>query len=192
MITDEQFKNLKPGDTLVLEITVAEIALGRIYYNGTNCMDCCYPDEVSLPPKHDPCHLFRKGDIVEPCQVNGRWVSPAWEDRAGIRYEVAKDEDPLTAHMEVKDPDSPQPFLVHAAFFKLVTPVEELEPYFVGESENSYDLFRKTSNGNQLRASFWWKHNPTPDLIELSKANAKAAAEAERDRLNAEWRKEQK
>lgn len=101
-------------------------------------------------PKYDPCRKFRKGDIVAPCSVNGRWCSHVWEDKSSIHYEVAKDEDPITAHMEVKDTDSPHPFLVHAAFFKLVTPVEEIEPYRVGTGIDSQLLYCN----NKLFAKF--------------------------------------
>lgn len=138
---------------------------------------------TEITPKYDPCRPFRKGDIVEPCQVNGRWLSPPWEHRTGIRYEVTKDEDPLTAHMEVKDPDSPHPFLVHAAFFKLVTPVEEREPYKVEESifiKNEWKVWKDGGDKTQTLIATYTLAHP----------NAKAAAEAERDRLNAEYRKE--
>lgn len=90
---------------------------------------------------YDPCRPFRKGDIVEPCSVNGRWSSHVWEARSSIHYEVAEAEDPLTAHMELKDPDSSYTFLVHAAFFKLIMPVEELEPYRVGTGIDSQLLY---------------------------------------------------
>ncbi len=144
--------------------------------------------------KFDPCRPFKKGDRVEPTFWNDR-PPVASELRANSEflphdgiYTVLSDERNSIAFIDYHG----KSVFIPVNHLKLVIPVEELEPYFVGESENSYDLFRKTSNGNQLRASFWWKHNPTPDLIELSKANAKAAAEAECDRLNAEYRKEKK
>ena len=126
--------------------------------------------------KYDPCRPFKKGDIVEPCQANGRWLYPPWEHRTGIRYEVIKDECPISADLYLKDPDSPEPYIAHAAFFKLVTPVEELEPYSVEKTNVGYRLIR----GDELLANYWPNH-----------PYAKEAAEAERDRLNAEYRKEQ-
>ena len=143
-------------------------------------------------PKYDPCRKLKVGDVVRVLKINGNLPKCQWagnipkEGVTGIVRELRKED-----HFVWIDCKEIVGYCIDPAYLELVTPVEELEPYFVGESENSYDLFRKTSNGNQLRASFWWKHNPTPDLIELSKANAKAAAEAERDRLNAEYRKEQ-
>ena len=105
-------------------------------------------------PKYDPCRKFRKGDIVEPRSVNGRWFSPVWVDRSGIHYEVTIDEDPLTAHLYVKDPDSPEPFLVHAAFFKLVTPVEELEPYYyVTKNDGVHPTFLVRNRNEEHRVA---------------------------------------
>lgn len=177
MITDEQFKNLKPGDTLVLEITVAEIALGRIYYNGTNCMDCCYPDEVSLPPKYDPCRLFRKGDVVEPKSVNGRFFDDYVVPLTGEKCIVEKDEREfqyvVISHNEKK-------YSIDPAYLELVTPVEGLEPYIVRKYRSFYAV-EKYNNHKDRPATFDIDFHP----------HAKEAAEAERDRLNAAYRKEQ-
>lgn len=148
-----------------------------------------YPNiEVCEKPKYDPARLFKKGDIVKPCSVNGRWCSHVWEDRSGIHYEVAKDEDPLTAHMEVKDPDSPQPFLVHAAFFKLVIPVEELKPYSIIVQPEDYHCVR-IMKGTKIHSSIPFDEE---ECVCRTVEEAKAAAEEECDRLNAEYRKEQK
>lgn len=133
-------------------------------------------------PKYAPCRLFRKGDVVEPSSVNGRWSSPVWVDRAGIHYEVTNDEDPLTAHMYIKDPDSPEPFLVHAAFFKLVTPAEARFSFRVGDFpvDGEWSVWKDSIGKTEIISSYKIATHP----------NAKAAAEAERDRLNAEYRKE--
>ena len=128
-------------------------------------------------PKYDPCRLFKAGDIVEPCQANGRWLSPPWEHRTGIRYEVTEDENPITADLYIKDPDSPEPFLTHAAFFNLVTQVEELEPYCIADHIHGWIVYK--DNPGNVVANFNKTH-----------PNAKAAAEAECARLNAEYRKE--
>ena len=122
---------------------------------------------------------------MTPKERNGR--SP-WG--TGRKLIVVENEGALD--VLVRDEETRETNLLCPLFLELVTPVEELEPpYFVGESEISYDLFRRTDNGSQLRASFWWKHNPYPEKIEMTEEEAKAAAEAERDRLNAEHRKEQ-
>ena len=191
-------KNVKVGETCLLPVTVTAIK-NCGWLEVTTCDDFKYslaPSEVNTlspdpHPKYDPCRKFRAGDKVRIVrEYRGRF--PKIIERSYFHpdkvYTVFTNEGD-NGGVLIQDDDSHQ----HGFHFwelELITPVEELEPYFVGESENSYDLFRKTSNGNQLRSSFWWKHDPTPDLIELSKANAKAAAEDERDRLNAEWRKE--
>ena len=144
---------------------------------------CTSPEMTSLikklsSPKYAPCRKFRKGDIVEPCQVKGRWMSDTWAERSGIHYTVTEDEDEYGIITIVKDPDCNLPSIASAVFFKLVTPVEELEPYSVGESTDYFSVDAK--DGNEI--SCYWKD---------SHPNAKAGAEAERDRLNAEYRKEQ-
>lgn len=156
-------------------------------------LECVSP----AAPKYPPYRLFRNGDIVEPCQANGRWFSPPWEHRTGIRYEVVKDEDPLTSYMEVKDPDSPQPFFAHAAFFKLVTSAEELERYIIIHNENNkyYEVCWKDDDEpdgrtgrTRCRTTFWYHQPPQT----YSQKEAAEACEAECKRLNDEYRKEQK
>ena len=224
MITDEQIKNLKPGDPLIIhgkfnsifkdgDIGIEVYLTGGYGDGGDIVKDVMYthPSYVSLPsvepiemshtakiseerPKYDPCRKFKEGDIVDYRRRHGRDYEtvPDPEDYKLARVISSEDEESGMVGVEFIEAYGGEDvfFAVPWYHLELVTPIEELELYFVGESENSYDLFRKTINGNQLRASFWWRHNPTPDLIELSKANAKAAAEAERDRLNAEHRKE--
>lgn len=130
-------------------------------------------------PKYDPCRKFREGDIVEPCQVKGRWFGTAWKDRRGIRFTVTKDEDEEGV-MWVQDPDSLHSKDVEAVFFQLVVPVEELEPYFVAYDDKFYHVHKK-GEAAALAVYYEAKH-----------PHAKEAAEAERDRLNAEHRKERK
>ena len=146
------------------------------------------PTSVGTSPKYNPCRRFRKGDEVEYLPKDGRELFEA-KRLLAQRLTVVENEHKEYNRVAVKAQNG-DVLSVPFYYLKLITPVEDMEPYFIGESENSYDLFRKTRNGNQLRASFWWKHNPTPDLIELSDANAKSAAEAECARLNAEYRKE--
>ena len=166
-----KWENIKKGDRVLIPAVVDREPDGEYLYvsfkcgGGRNGLEYFRRADMSkyliLPPengikntesasKYDPCRLFKKGDIVEPCSVNGRWCSHVWGNRSSIHYEVAKDEDPLTAQMEVKDTDSPWTFLVHAAFFKLVTPVEEIEPYRVGTGIDSQLLYCN----NELFAEF--------------------------------------
>lgn len=193
------FSDIKAGETYNVRVKVTHVdayknvrvntvdendkQLGvesTVFYSGElRAFSPITPENVikntETAPKYDPCRLFRKGDIVEPCSVNGRWCSHVWEDRSSIHYEVAKAEDPLTAHMEVKDPDTPHPFLVHAAFFNLVTPVEELFTIDMDDDEQTYSVVR----GTLFVASYGYG----PDDF-YTKDKAKRAAQAECDRLN--------
>ena len=42
--------------------------------------------DTETETKYDPCRKFRKGDIVEPCEVKGRWFGAAWKvgERANL------------------------------------------------------------------------------------------------------------
>lgn len=148
-------------------------------------IDTTYPLEPTTP-KYDPYRKFRKGDIVEPCQVKGRWFGTAWKNRRGIRFTVTKDEDEEGV-MWVDDPDSLHPKDVEAVFFQLVTPVEEMEPYRVklrqeGSFPDTYPYYSVIDHDGNEVARFYNEH------YEAGKARERA--EAERDRLNAEYRKE--
>jgi hypothetical protein len=68
-------------------------------------------------------------------------------------------------------------FTVTALYLELVVPVEELEPYSVGESTDYFCVEDKY--GTEI-SCYWKDTHPNP----------KAGAEDERDRLNSEWRKE--
>ncbi len=185
------FDKIKKDDTVLIKGVVASKTEDFLYVNFLGRRnervleyfhrECVEHLECEPTPKHDPCRKFRKGDIVEPCAVNGRWCSHVWEDRSSRHYEVAEAEDPLTAQMEVKDPDSPYTFLVHAAFFKLITP---MEGYFrVDGDEDEQEFYVKKG------AFFVASYGYGPDDF-YKKEEAKAAAQAECDRLNELYRKE--
>lgn len=129
-------------------------------------------------PKYDQNRKFREGDIVEPCSVKGRWLSEAWKNRAGIHFIVTMSED-ADGRMLVKDPDSVIDGYVDAVYFQLVTPVKERERYYIEHDSMGYAIIDRQNVG--YVAHFKAVQHP----------NAKEAAEAERDRLNAEYRKEQ-
>ena len=136
-------------------------------------------------PKYDPNSKFRAGDIVEPCQVKGRWLSEAWKDRAGIHYKVALDEDDDCV-MWVLDPDSHHRKCVAAVFFQLVTPAEELEPYIKLENVSSNSIEVRDKRTNKVEATFYFGKDHAYTFVQ-----AATLAEAERDRLNAEWKSAQ-
>lgn len=135
---------------------------------------------VSLPPekpKYDPCRLFKKGDIVRLKEWNGRCpaLPEDWKFDNGL-FKVREDEK-FNSSVEITRENSKTVYIAPICFVELVTPVEELEPYELVETTDYWSVEKE----NDELCLFWKKHHP----------HAKEAAEAERDRLNAEWRKEQ-
>lgn len=100
-------------------------------------------------PKYDPRRKFRKGDIVEPCEVKGRWFGTAWKNRSGIQFTVTKDEDEEGV-MWVEDPDSLHPKDVEAVFFQLATPVEELEQHSIEKAVMTRDGLEEVIHKHNL------------------------------------------
>ena len=166
-------------------------------------MLCSSPEMKSLiqkisAPKCDPNRLFRKGDIVEPRK--GREVYACeWEDccfhKLDGKYEVQVDES--EGHVSVIDDKTGIDCYVSAFALELVTPVEEREPYYIIQttSENSFDICCVKNGQKVVRQSFFYAEGmhegrESGCYAEFTESEAKAAAEAERDRLNDEWRKE--
>lgn len=148
-------------------------------------LECVSPandtKNAETAPKYDPNREFRKGDKVRLVQCNGR--NP-FDSFNGIEY--LPDETIYTVDgdeydngkVELYAMDSCDTFEIHHSNIELVTPVEELEPYSVSEATVQYLV---KEDNKKVVAQFCKLYHP----------NAKSAAEAERDRLNAEWRKEQ-
>ena len=150
-------------------------------------------------PKYDPCRLFRKGDIVEPVTVNGRLPKTL---TAGYRYKVLTDEANNGDLLQVKLAPSLSKgsssiyseFFAGVAYLRLVTPVEEQEPYYIVDDDldDDYSFFAIQNRNSILGkgyeeevARYIYGTEYTAD-----KPTVRKRAEAERDRLNAEWRKE--
>lgn len=186
-MTKEQAQNLKRGDKIRLTETLtvldpccngnedilADTPSGHLVF--------VEPHEAQLAetaPKYDPCRPFKAGDIVTPSPVKGRWFGAAWEGHREIRFTVTKDEDE-EGTMWVQEDDSSTPIWVLAAFFQLISPVEELEPYEVEEFKETIQV--RERNTSITLATFDKECHP----------HAKEAAEAECARLNAAYRKEQ-
>lgn len=136
---------------------------------------------IPTAPKYDPCRKLRKGDRVHmKPEVNGRPVyigEDAWEPLDPNEIWTVEEDELETGWVRIKTD------CVHAtvwhAMLELVTPVEELEPYSVVDAHTHWDVADKNM---KTVATYSKGYHP----------NAKAAAEAERDRLNAEHRKERK
>lgn len=159
------------------------------FENGNLKIDWVFPDAgkpfnsnhdfayIELAPKYDPCRKFRKGDKAKPRIINGREIPKMPLD---VIFTVTGDEDEYGA-VPVEYMSPVRGLLtsttVHAVWLELITPVEEKEPYSVGETTNYFSVDK-----DDEELSLYWKDKHP---------NAKAAAEAECDRLNAEYRKEQ-
>ena len=153
-----------------------------LFANGTK--------NTETAPKYDPFRRFRKGDRVSPC---------AWQDRAPTArmgacciipkfgtYEVLTDE----LHEMVSLRYGEDTIKMHICFLELVTPVEELEPYFIEESHDGATIVltvRCIPNGEGIAFRYCpgWGGN-----VFHSEEQFRQHAVAERDRLNAEHRKE--
>lgn len=165
--------------------------------NASNYQPNASLDFISIDeqPKYDPCRLFKKGDMVQP--RSGKTVLASeygfvtFHELAG-QYEVNEDEARGTVTLIVNG----HACFVSAFALELVTPVEELEPYYIEEKDIEFQVRMKCEDKDCLISIFRFEnivkgykqyHNMLPTITQ-----ARERAEAERDRLNAEWRKEQK
>lgn len=206
MLTPEQIKNLKPGDNLALSYPLhfreydsehdellAENNGEYIYFHAA---DVSLPSEHGTsvpPPKHDPCRLFKEGDIVETVERDGR----DYKDMPplGARCCVCDDEKDGIVAIVYQVGSTLYKHNVPFCHLELVTPVEEQEPYYVGDCKDDPDcpFFYIQNNNNEISyglleevARYVYNTDYTAD-----KETVRKRAEAECDRLNAEWRKEQ-
>lgn len=188
MLTLDQIKNLKKGDKLVHEIRFIDTDGEYIkcsfspllssdkatFFIGRYC--------VSLPSdsqsKYDPCRRLKEGDIVKPRFVDGRtdidlsFLHP---------YTVTEGENPW-GNVRVKNVN--HSIITKAVFLQLISPVEELEPYTVDECGFAPTLYVR-KNG-KVYMTIPYKEGSS---LFQTREEALAAAEAECERLNAEWRK---
>lgn len=140
-------------------------------------------EAFSLLPKYDPCRKFRKGDKAKPRIINGREIPKMPLD---VIFTVTGDEDEYGA-VPVEYMSPVRGLLtsttVHAVWLELVTPVEARVSFRVGDSpvDGEWSVWKDSFGKTEIISSYKIATHP----------HAKEAAEAERDRLNAEWRKEQ-
>lgn len=189
MLTQEQIKNLKPGDPVIIHGTFnktykdGDILIWHRRINGGMLSDSpayVHPSCVSLPsehgtsvptPKYDPNRLFKEGDKVRVVECKGR--------RTGYDkkiYKVCEDEEESGRYIKLSLDGYIGHFTVDAAYIEIVIPVEELKPYNVVDAHTHWDVADKDMK----------------TVVTYNKAchpNAKAAAEAECKRLNEEHRK---
>lgn len=200
MLTPEQIKNLKPGDIIdirgVVNLPLRDgNILVELRYESKHMKLPAYSrvstEFISLPPekpKHDPCRKSKKGDEVKRRTVDGRTDPDVPE---GIYLTVTTDEDKY-GNVRVQEPNG-RSIVTKSVFLELVTPVEELDPYFIDESteEESFDIMKRVGKLYLTRNCIYYK-TEVNEHAELTREEALSAAKAECKRLNEEYRKEQK
>lgn len=184
MLTEEQIKNLKEGDSLQLDVVFSadvdhEILIKVPTTHGHWVSQVFSPVILSLPPaepKYNPCRKFKKGDKVRIVHYKGRDYNHKAKLSRGKEAKVLYDE-AENMLISIKFPGKAS-ILIDPAYLELVTPVEELEPYRVEKDQHGYHI---ENNDGQWLVTYCNEFHP----------NAYQAAINERDRLNAEYRKEQ-
>ena len=188
-----KIEQIKPGHTYYAPVEVVKIANGDVHVVPIHVYQ---PEELVESPNsyrhvHSECSSpeitnrlkIKRGDRVKVVERFGfmPWAIN-WDDEL----------EPSEAIWEVDEVDAYGFALitqtgtsyasVFVIFLELVTPVEELEPYYVEDVGNAW-VVRKPEPSDMYSTQAWFSKERHP--------HAKAAAEAERDRLNAEHRKEQ-
>lgn len=140
-------------------------------------------DHEEATPKYDPCRLFKKGDKVRVKRFNGR--TPRFENAMGMLdfdkvFVVEQDEEKPSYHNMINIGSDFLHGAIHVSHLELVTPVEELEPFFVGTEASLTErcIYLKTPDSVYLVAQF---HE---DIY------SREYVQAECDRLNEQHRKE--
>ncbi|MBR4006313.1 hypothetical protein, partial [Fibrobacter sp.] len=150
-----------------LRVQVREAAqhvaiINALQDSGCNC-------NRKSPTKYDPCRKLRKGDIVEPRELYGRKHKAL---NYNYKYEVLEDEDKDgIVKVEYFDGGFTCTSYIPFYWFKLVTPVEELEPYKIAFDDVTQN-WNVIKDGVVLCSYKGTKH-----------PHAEKSAEAERDRL---------
>lgn len=197
-LTEEQIKNLKPGDPIFIQATFDHSdSFGDIWFavpsagipGRTNFIS---PSRVHLTTssqlpsadrqsKYDPMRLFKKGDKVRVVERDGRHYDTMFD---GKIWTVAKDEHSYsTLPRDVQVHDSYKDNLHYTVPFyhlELVTPVEELSPYHVEETEREYRVTLTREERKDVIVTY----------NKLIYPDAKIAAESECRKLNWNWREE--
>lgn len=190
MLTEEQVKNLKPGDSLIIRGTFERTFPDR----GDICIKfpmplrgfvdddhycCTHPSAVSVAKhRYDPCRLFRKGDRVRVVKCNGRFFHDAGKYLLGAYCEVADDEENGKL---IRVFHNSSEYRFDPAYLELITPAEELGPYYIKECSSTYEVWNKKDD-HSIVAMFFKSQYHSNQAHELAKTEC--------DRLNAEYRKE--
>lgn len=185
----EKLKQLKPGDEIFIRAKYEKtLDDGDVRFscsvtdernNVTTDVGYAHPSIVILTPsapKYDPCRPFKKDDIVTPIERDGREVP----DGAPVGEKCTVVEPEKNGIVCIRYDAGSEHYIHEIPYFRLelITPVEEIEPYSMGETS---DYFSVDKDDEEL-CLYWKDKHPNP----------KEAAEAECDRLNAEHRKGEK
>lgn len=169
---------------------ILEDAYGIRYRLSRNEIETLSPangtKNTETAPKYDPSRKFRKGDKVRVVEWNGR--RPQCEALLGKETIVLRDESPLGVRIQIGE--SGESYCTpETCFLELVTPVEERKPYYINEIYDIDDgnlIGYEVARGDTRDSIFYGGENHLRTIEQ-----AKERAEAERDLLNAEHRKEQ-
>lgn len=201
MITDEQIKNLKPGDPLIVhgkfdkifkdgDIGIEVAFTGRYgevgvikdtQYVHPSCVslpsakpiEMCHTAKIPEQPKYDPCRRFKEGDIVKPKE--NVYLEPSAEEPLDIKARYIVESVLATGWLYVSAENERKTFKIWGGMLELVTPVEERRPYSVTYDGKFYHI-RKY--GEEVSITVY---------SEARHPHAKASAEDECKRLNDEW-----
>lgn len=185
-------KEIKIGEKYLLPVTVTEISSNG-WIEVKTFGDYGYrlaPLEIKTllqngiknteaTTKYDPYREFRKGDKVKAVLRYGRIPNDGVPK--DVILEVIADERDGIVKVLHKMGMILEIFNVYALYLELVTPVEELEPYFVQDFKGGYGVFHTRLQPEAEVCHYFNDMHPY----------AKEAAKAECARLNAEYRKEQ-
>ncbi len=200
-MTEDELKGLTIGDKVYVRAMVfyadsnGRECLVQIYRDGDKYWEGyakaedvyrALPGKAEGAVKDVACRLFRKGDKVRVVERNGRSPILCGVVELGGTYTVYADEDGGNVILDIGyGVGGGEP--IAWSFLELVTPVEELGPFTVVHKpalqhfQINHGKLNYMTFPYGLHKSNGWYHTIT---------TAKAAAEAECDRLNAEWRKE--
>ena len=141
-------------------------------------------DEVKPKPKHAAYRRFREGDKVRVVDRDGRswWLlDPRTTITSDGVYTVLENESEVIAggYGELRIAGADREYEVPFYFLELVTPVEEIPTYRVGDFPTNGEICVWRDQGGKTEKICSFNVNTHP--------NAKEAAEAECKRLNDEW-----
>ena len=193
-----EYKDIKVGETYNVRVKVIGIA--------KNGVDAIYVDDEGIAglhigkrrvgilspispengikntesaPKYNPCRMFKKGDRVEVVKYKGRIAS--METPIATLAMVIEDEDEA-GWIYIQAEGSNKIDSIDPAYLELVTPVEEQEPYYIEEELGTIAILSKK---DPIFHKCWHYAGVNSGVI------AKEAAQAECDRLNEQYRKEE-